>query len=72
MKSFNLPLIYFLTDLEMLPLLVFLPICFPTYFGLKIFFLYMQFKIFETKTLQSPGTCISKRTWDPSQKTITK
>ena len=36
------------------------------------FFLYMQFTLFRTKKLQSPGTCISKRTWDPSQKVITK
>ena len=27
---------------------------------------------FRTKNLQSPGTYISKRTWDPSQKAITK
>ena len=27
---------------------------------------------FETKILQSPGTYISVRTWDPSQRAITK
>ena len=38
-----------------------------------IFFsLYIQFTLFRTKNLQSPGTYISKRTWDPSQKAITK
>ena len=36
------------------------------------FFLYIQFTLFQTKNLQSPGTYISKRTWDPSQKAITK
>ena len=36
------------------------------------FFLYIQFTLFRTKTLQSPGTYISKRTWDPRQKAITK
>ena len=28
------------------------------------FFLYIQFTLFRTKNLQSPGTYISKRTWD--------
>ena len=28
------------------------------------FFLYIQFTLFKTKSLQSPGTYISKRTWD--------
>ena len=37
----------------------------------KVFFLYIQFTLFQTN-LQSPGTYISKRTWDPSQKAITK
>ena len=32
----------------------------------------LQFTLFQTKNLQSPGTYISKRTWDPSQKAITK
>ena len=32
----------------------------------------MQFILFQTKNLQSPGTYISKRTWDPSQTAITK
>ena len=35
-------------------------------------FLYIQFTLFREKNLQLPGTYISKRTWDPSQKTITK
>ena len=39
---------------------------------LCFFFLYIQFKLFRTKNLQSPGTYISKRTWDPSQEAITK
>ena len=35
--------------------------------------LYIQFTLFQTKSLQSPGTYnISKRTWDPSEKAITK
>ena len=33
---------------------------------------YIQFTLFGTKNLQSPGTYISKRSWDPSQKAITK
>ena len=36
------------------------------------FFLYIQFTLFPTKNLQLQGTYISKRTWDPSQKAITK
>ena len=36
------------------------------------FFLYIQFTLVRTKNAQSPGTYISKRTWDPSQKAITK
>ena len=32
----------------------------------------LQFTLFQTKNLQSPGTYISKRTWNPSQKAITK
>ena len=36
------------------------------------FFLYIQFTLFKTKSLQSPGTYISKRAWNPSQKAITK
>ena len=36
------------------------------------FFLYIQFTLFRAKNLQSPGTYISKRTCDPSQKAITK
>ena len=36
------------------------------------FFLYIQFTLFRTKNVQSPGTFISKHTWDPSQKAITK
>ena len=36
------------------------------------FFLYIQFTLFETKSLQSPGIYISKRTWDPTQKAMTK
>ena len=36
------------------------------------FFRYMQFTLFQTKNLQSPGTYVSKRAWDPSQKAITK
>ena len=34
--------------------------------------LYVQFTLFQTKRLQSLGTCISNSTWDPSQKAITK
>ena len=36
------------------------------------FFFYIRLRLFRTKNLQSPGTYISKRTWDPSQKAITK
>ena len=36
------------------------------------FFQYEQFTLFGTKNLQSTGTYIFKRTWDPSQKAITK
>ena len=45
-----------------------------TFFECKqtFFFLYIQFTLFQTKNLQSPGTYISKRTWDPGQKAITK
>ena len=39
---------------------------------LLFFFQYIQFTLFQTKNLQSPGTYISKRTWYPSQKAITK
>ena len=42
------------------------------FFFFIIIFLYIQFTLFRTKNLQSPGTYISKRTWDPSQKAITK
>ena len=38
----------------------------------QFFFLCIQFTRFQTKSLQSPGTYISGRTWDPSQKAITK
>ena len=31
----------------------------------------MQFTGFQRKSLQSPGTFISERTWDPSQKAVT-
>ena len=41
-------------------------------FGLKGFFSIYTIYTFRTKNLQSPGTYISKRTWDPSQKAITK
>ena len=41
-------------------------------FTQTFFFLYIQFTLFRTKYLQSPGTYIFKRTWDPSQKAITK
>ena len=41
----------------------------PSFF---FFFLYIQFTLFQTKNLQSPGTYIPERTWDPSQKAITK
>ena len=37
-----------------------------------IFFLHVQFTLFQTKSLQSPGTYISERTWDSSQKSIIK
>ena len=40
--------------------------------GFFLFFLYIQFTIFKTKRSQSPGTYISKRAWNPSQKAITK
>ena len=36
------------------------------------FFLHIQFTRFQTKSLQSQGSYISERTWDPSQKAITK
>ena len=36
------------------------------------FFLHIQFTPFQTKMLQSQGTCIFECTWDPSQKAITK
>ena len=36
------------------------------------FFPHKQFTRFQIKSLQSPGTYISGRTWDPSQKAITK
>ena len=42
------------------------------YLRLMFCFLYIQFILFRTKNLQSPGTYIFKRTWDPSQKAITK
>ena len=35
-------------------------------------FLHVQFTLLQTKSLQSPGTYVSERTWDPSQKAITK
>ena len=38
----------------------------------SIFFLYIKFTQFQTKNLLSPGTYISKRTWDPSEKAIIK
>ena len=41
-------------------------------FSSFFFFLYIQLTLFRTKNLQSPGTYVSKRTWDPSQKVITK
>ena len=37
-----------------------------------MFFLHRQFTRFQTKNLQSPGRYIFERTWDPSQKAITK
>ena len=36
------------------------------------FFPHKQFTRFQIKSLQSPGTYISGRTWDPSQKAISK
>ena len=39
---------------------------------LTFFFLHIQFIYFQTKSLQSPGTYISGRTWDPSEKAISK
>ena len=39
---------------------------------LVVFFSIYTICTFRTKKLQSPGTYISKRTWDPSQKVITK
>ena len=39
---------------------------------LLFFFLYIQFTLFQTKSLQSPGTCMTKHTWDPSEKAFTK
>ena len=36
------------------------------------FFLHMQFTRFQTKILESPGTYISGRTWDLSQKSYCK
>ena len=37
-----------------------------------IFFLHIRFTLFQTKNLHSPGPYISGRTWDPSQRAITK
>ena len=31
----------------------------------NFFFLHIQFTLFQTKSLQSPGTYIFERTWDP-------
>ena len=42
------------------------------FFFIFCFFLHVKFALFQTKSLQSPGISISKRTWDPSQKVITK
>ena len=39
---------------------------------IDFFFLHIQFRLFQTKNLQSPGTYISGRTWDPSLRAITK
>ena len=39
-------------------------------FHLIILFFFLT--LFKTKSLQSPGTYISKSTWDPTQKAITK
>ena len=36
------------------------------------FFLHIQFICFQTKDSQLPGTCISGRSWDPSEEAITK
>ena len=41
-------------------------------FKSRFFFLHVQFTLFKTKSLKSPGTYISKRTWGPTQKTISK
>ena len=38
----------------------------------KTFFLTHKSSTFSKKNLQSPGTFISGRTWDPSQRAITK
>ena len=54
-------------DLKILQMLYCFFFCF-----FLFFFLYIQFTLFQTKNLQSPGTYISKRNWDPSQKAITK
>ena len=40
--------------------------------AVKYFFLHIPFTRVQTKYLQSTGTYISGRTWDPSQRVITK
>ena len=40
--------------------------------GLLFFFLHIKFTLFQTKNLQSPGSCISGRTWDLSHRAITR
>ena len=37
-----------------------------------VFFLHIQFICFQTKDSQLPGTCISGRSWDPSEEAVTK
>ena len=38
----------------------------------EFFFSIYTINTFHAKSLQSPGTYLSERTWDPSQKAITK
>ena len=46
--------------------------CLLHYMFYFFFILHIQFIRFQTKSLQSQGTYTPGRTWDPSQKTITK
>ena len=41
-------------------------------YSLQYTIVHIQFTLFQTKNLQSPGTYISNCTWDLSQEAITK